>query len=208
MFSTAYFQNALKAIRTIAAGLRVTLPYFFARSIVLQYPEVEPALQPRFRGFHAYEIERCIACESCARICPADCITVARTGPRKLDKERDIAVGGAVTQFSIDHSTCLFCALCVEVCPTACLTMGALHDNSCYRREDMLADYVALAKAGRRTVEPIWLTKSRLPDWAAQVRDHWRNLGNDKRELMARADDAEYCRNLVRKAPATLEKGK
>lgn len=208
MIVSEYFHNALNAIRTIAAGLRVTLPYFFARSIVLQYPEVEPAIQTRFRGFHAYEIERCIACEACARICPADCITVARTGPRKLDKARDIAVGGAVTEYRIDHSTCLFCALCVEVCPTACLTMGNLHDNSCFRREELIVDYIALAKAGRRTIEPIWLTKPKLPVWAAKVRDHWRNLGSDRRELMARADDPEYCRSLAKMAAAAPEKEK
>jgi len=208
MISSEYFQDALNAIRTIAAGLRVTLPYFFAHSIVLQYPEIEPAIQPRFRGFHAYEIERCIACESCARVCPADCITVARTAPRKLDKERDIAVGGAVTEFRIDHSTCLFCALCVEVCPTACLTMGALHDNSCFQRDDLVADYVQLAKAGRRTIEPIWLTKPKLPEWAAKVRDHWRNIGSARRELMVHADDPEFCRELAQKAPSTPEKEK
>lgn len=208
MNCSEYFQNALNAIRTIAAGLRVTLPYFFARSIVLQYPEVEPAVQPRFRGFHAYEIERCIACEACARICPADCITVARSAPRKMDKERDIAVGGAVTQFSIDHSTCLFCALCQQVCPTGCLTLSTLHDNSCYRRADLMADYIALAKAGRRTIEPIWLTKPKLQEWAAKVRGHWRNLDSDRRELMACADDPDYCRSLAKMAAAEPEREK
>lgn len=208
MTSRAYFQDAINAIRTIAAGLRVTLPYFFARSVVLQYPDVEPAIAPRFRGFHVYEIERCIACESCARSCPTDCITVARTAPRKMDRERDIATGGAITQFSIDHSTCLFCALCVEVCPTGCLSMGALHDNSCYRRQNVTVDYVGLAKAGRRTIEPIWLTKPKLPEWAVRVRDHWREAGSDRRELMAHAHDPEFCRNLARRVPSTPEKEK
>lgn len=206
--SSQYFQDVLRAIRTIAAGLRVTLPYFFARSIVVQYPEVEPTLQPRFRGFHAYEIERCIACEACARICPADCITVGRTAPRKMDKERDIAVGGAVTDYRIDHTTCLFCALCVEVCPTACLKMGTLHDSSCYRRDEMIADYVELAKAGRRTIEPIWLMKPKLPAWAARVRGYWKNLDSDKHELMVHADNPEFCRRLAQKKTSMSRKEK
>ena len=205
MISSRYIEDALNAIRTIAAGLRVTLPYLFARSIVVQYPEVEPTLQPRFRGFHSYEIERCIACEACARICPVDCITVSRTAARKMDKERDIAVGGAITEYRIDHSTCLFCALCVEVCPTGCLKMGNIHDNSCYRRDDLTADYVKLAKAGRRTIEPIWLMKEKLPAWAARVRDQWKAVESDRYELMVHSDDPDFCRSLAQKATTPPE---
>ncbi|MFA5865949.1 MAG: NADH-quinone oxidoreductase subunit I [Phycisphaerae bacterium] len=192
-----YFKNIYQAVRTIAAGLRVTLPYHFARTVVVQYPEVEPVLQKRYRGFHAYQIERCIACEACAKACPANCITVAKTGPRKMDKGRDIAVGGAMTEYRINHSTCLLCGLCTEVCPTECLKMGSIHDNSCYRREDLVTDYVQLAKEGRRTILPIWLTKVNLAGWAVKARDYWRNLDSDKRELMMKADDADYCKKLA-----------
>jgi len=85
--------------------------------------------------------------------------------------------------------------------------MGSIHDNSCYRSEDLITDYVALAKAGRRTIEPIWLIKERLPAWAAKVRDYWRNLDSDKRELMAHADDPEYCRMLTQKVSPPSEEG-
>lgn len=197
-----YFRNVYQAIGTVAAGLRVTLPYHFARTVVVQYPDVEPTLQPRYRGFHTYQIERCIACEACAKACPAACISVGKSGPRKIDKTRDIAVGGAITQYTIDYSTCLFCGLCTEVCPTQCLRMGSIHDSSCYRREDLVADFVRLAKQGRRTIEPIWLTKPNLPAWAARVRDTWRNLDPDKREWMARADDPQYCAELAKQAAA------
>jgi NADH-quinone oxidoreductase subunit I len=150
-----YFRNIYRAIRTVAAGLKVTLPYHFARTVVVQYPDVEPTLQPRYRGFHSYQIERCIACEACAKACPVGAIRVAKSGPRKIDKARDLAVGGAITQYQIDYTTCLFCGLCTEVCPTECLKMGSIHDNSCYCREELVTDFVRLAKQGRRTVEPI-----------------------------------------------------
>ena len=201
-----YFHDIFCAIRTIAVGLRVTLPYFFARSVVVQYPDVPPVIQPRFRGFHVYEIERCIACEACAKACPVDCISVGKTDPRKIDKIRNIAVGGAITEYHINHSTCLFCALCIEVCPTGCLQMGSIYDNSCYRKDDLITDYVKLAKAGRRTIEPVWLLKKKLPVWVARVRDYWRNLDLDKRELMAQANDPEYCRALAQKIPPGPEK--
>jgi NADH-quinone oxidoreductase subunit I len=204
-----YFKNIVQAIQTVAAGLKVTLPYHFARTVVVQYPDVEPTLQPRFRGFHTYQIERCIACEACAKACPAACISVGKSGPRKIDKTRDIAVGGAMTEYKIDYNTCLFCGLCTEVCPTQCLKMGSIHDNSCYCREELVTDFVGLAKQGRRTIEPIWLIKSNLPAWAARVRDTWRNLDRDRWEWMAKADDPQYCAELAKQvaAPAAPKEG-
>ncbi len=202
-----YFKNIVEAIRTVAAGLKVTLPYHFARTVVVQYPDVEPTLQPRYRGFHTYQIERCIACEACAKACPAACISVGKSGPRKIDKTRDIAVGGAITQYKIDYSTCLFCGLCTEVCPTQCLEMGSIHDDSCYRREELAVDFIQLAKQGRRTIEPIWLTKPNLPSWAARVRDYWRNLDRDRREWMARADDPQYCAELAKQTVVPPKEG-
>ncbi len=200
-----YFTEIYRAVSTIAIGLRVTIPYFFARTVVIQYPDVEPAIQPRFRGFHHYEIERCIACEACANACPADCITIRKTKPRKMDRVRDIAYGGAITEYRINHGTCLFCGLCIEVCPTQCLKMGSIHDNSCYRREDLVTDYVKLAKAGRRTIEPIWLMKKNPPRWVLKVRNYWQSLDSDKRELMSQADDPGYCERLTPKAPESKE---
>ncbi|RJQ50622.1 MAG: NADH-quinone oxidoreductase subunit I [Desulfobacteraceae bacterium] len=196
-----YFRNIYRAVETIAKGLRVTLPYFFARTVVVQYPEVAPVLQPRFRGFHSYEIERCIACEACAKACPVDCIRMSKTGPRKISKTKGIAVGGAIREYRIDHGTCLFCGLCIEVCPTGCLAMGAVHDNSRYRRGDLVADYVNLAKKGWRTVEPAWLSKNPLPVWAVRTLEKCRTDEPAKRELMAHADDPAFCRSLD-EAPA------
>jgi len=200
-----YFQNILAAIRTIAAGLRVTLPYCFARTVTVQYPDVEPVLQPSFRGYHVYQIERCIACELCAKNCPVNCISVQKSGPRKLDKTRDIAVGGAITEYTINHGTCLFCGLCVEGCPTECLKMGTIHDHSCYDRKDVVTDYVALAKSGRRTILPIWLGKAKLPAWAQKVRAYWQDMDVDKRELMAGATDPAYCSRLTSPAEGAGE---
>jgi len=64
-----YFRNIYLTVKTILIGLRITLQYCFARTITVQYPDAPPTLKPRFRGFHYYEIEKCIACELCAKAC-------------------------------------------------------------------------------------------------------------------------------------------
>ena len=197
-----YFRRIYRTIKTVATGMWVTLPYHFARTVVVQYPDVAPTVQGRYRGFHVNQVERCIACEACSKVCPVASIEVGKSGPRKIDKGRDLAVGGALTQYKIDYSTCMFCAQCVDVCPTKCLTMGSLHDSSCYRSEDLVVDFVALAKQGRRTVEPIWLAKPDAPGWVVRARDYWRGLDPDRREWMAKADDPQYCAELARQGTA------
>jgi NADH-quinone oxidoreductase subunit I len=103
-----YFHNIWSAMRTILIGMRITLRYQFAKTITVQYPDVAPVLQPRFRGFHWFEIEKCIACDQCAKACPVDCIYIEKTGPRKIDKESGVAKGGAMTRYAIDYSKCMF----------------------------------------------------------------------------------------------------
>ena len=116
-----YFRNIYRTVYTIMVGMRITLRYYFAKTVTLQYPDVAPALQPRFRGFHYFEIEKCIACDMCAKACPIDCIYIEKSGPRKLDKASGVAKGGAMQRYAIDYAKCMFCGLCTEPCPTDCI---------------------------------------------------------------------------------------
>src|SRR5438552_13407104 len=123
-----YFANIRQAINSIRIGMQITLKYCFAKTVTLQYPDMPPALQPRYRGFHWFEAEKCIACDMCAKACPVDCIYIEKSGPRKIDKKKGIVdegdpKNGALLRYAIDYSKCLFCALCTEPCPTECIHM-------------------------------------------------------------------------------------
>jgi NADH-quinone oxidoreductase subunit I len=179
-----YFYNVYSALRTVLIGMRITLRYCFAKTITVQYPDVAPTLQPRTRGFHWYEIEKCIACDQCAKACPVDCIYIEKTGPRKIDKESGVAKGGAMTRYAIDYSKCMFCALCVPPCPTDCIHMGNLHDLSGYDRESMIVEFTELAQKGLQTPQPLWMRKDRLPEWAARTKQAWVDKGMPARQKM------------------------
>ena len=168
-----YFHNVYMTIKTILIGMRITLKYCFAKTLTVQYPEVAPTLQPRFRGFHFYEIEKCIACDQCARACPVDCIYIEKTAPRKVDKATGLAVGGAMTRYAIDYAKCMFCALCTGPCPTDCIHMGNVHDMSAFDRESMIVEFTELARRGLQTPQPLWMQKDRLPAWAAKTKADW-----------------------------------
>jgi len=182
-----YFRDIYLAVRTILTGMRITLRYCFARTITVQYPDVAPTLQPRFRGIHWFEIEKCIACDLCAKACPVDCIYIEKTAPRKIDKETGVAMGGALVRYAIDYSKCMFCALCVEPCPTDCIHMGNVHDLSGYDRRSMIVEFTELARQGLQTPQPVWMLKGRLPPWAAGMKQEWVERGRPRREQMVLA---------------------
>jgi len=183
-----YFRDIGKTLSTILVGLRITLKYCFAKTVTLQYPDVAPALQPQYRGIHFFEIEKCIACDMCAKACPVDCIYIEKSGPRKIDKNTGIATGGAMTRYAIDYAKCMFCALCVDPCPTDCIHMGNLHDLSAYTREDMIVEFTELAKKGLQTPQPLWMQRDDLPAWARQRKKEWLEFAHSNDKLTGQAD--------------------
>ena len=96
-------------------GLGLTLKYFFARKITLQFPEEMTPVSPRFRGLLALRRypngeERCIACKLCEAVCPALAITIDAK-PRESDGQR------RTTRYEIDLFKCIYCGFCEESCP-------------------------------------------------------------------------------------------
>ncbi len=98
----------------LCKGLALTLRYFFARKITIQYPEEKTPMSPRFRGLHAQRRyangeERCIACKLCEAVCPALAITIDVT--EREDGSR------RTSRYDIDLFKCIYCGFCEEACP-------------------------------------------------------------------------------------------
>jgi NADH-quinone oxidoreductase subunit I len=157
--------NIFRALFTVAKALWVTLRYWLItydprrRTFTEHYefPELPLAMAPRYRGFHRYDLTTCIACEACARACPANCICIEKE--RVPDRK-----GFRVKRFTIDYGKCLFCALCVEPCPVDCIFMGSSHDLSCYTRDGLQVDFSRLPLEiawGRTTLEPLAVAQSK-----------------------------------------------
>lgn len=197
-----YFRNIYDTLRTIAIGMRITLKYCFAQPITVQYPDMPPVIQPRFRGFHYYEIEKCITCDACAKACPVDCIYIEKSAARKIVKDTGIAAGGAVERYAIDYAKCMFCGLCIEPCPTDCIHMGDNHDFSAYTRKDMIVEFTELAKEGKQTPEPLWAKKETLPTWVRERRAFWEERARPVREHMVKALSPSEVPKPAKKTPA------
>ena len=124
--------NVWMGLKTTFIGFSITVPYLFRRPYTLQYPEELPDIPPTERGLHNFEIDKCIACDQCAKICPVDCITIEAEGKGKTARIR---------VYEIDYTKCLFCALCCEPCPTDCIHMGPTFDLVGYTRDEVIINY-------------------------------------------------------------------
>jgi NADH-quinone oxidoreductase chain I len=111
---------------SLAKGFAVTFRHLFRRPVTQRYPEERPDLPPRHRGRHELErhengLEKCVGCELCALVCPADAIYVegAENPP-----DAPISIGERYAKtYVINLLRCIYCGYCVEACPTEALQM-------------------------------------------------------------------------------------
>jgi NADH-quinone oxidoreductase subunit I len=100
----------------------------------LEYPHVEIPVPDNGRYQLHNEMDDCIVCDKCVKVCPVDCIEIE---PIKATGLVGLTSDGSpirlyAAKFDIDMSKCCFCGLCTTVCPTECLTMTSEYDFSVY----------------------------------------------------------------------------
>lgn len=105
----------------IVKGLVVTIREMFQPKVTIQYPEERVVMTPSFRGRPVLvlenDVERCVACGLCSRVCPSLAIDV-QAGETSLGKER------YPERFEINMLRCIFCGFCEEVCPEEAIVMS------------------------------------------------------------------------------------
>ena len=122
-------------------GFRVTFKQIFEPKVTTQYPEEKRPKPERFHGRHVlnrYEdgMEKCIGCELCAGVCPADCIYV-----RGADNPPEAPVSPGERYgfvYEINFLRCIHCDMCVEACPTEAITESKMFEFSFANRDDAI----------------------------------------------------------------------
>ena len=122
-------------------GFVVTFRKLFEDRLTKPYPEEKAAKAVRLHGRHVlnrYEdgMEKCIGCELCAAVCPAQCIYV-----RGADNPTDAPVSPGERYgfvYEINYLRCIHCDLCVEACPTQAITESKLFEFSFTNRADAI----------------------------------------------------------------------
>ena len=135
------FMDEVKDELSFLGGFKLTFEHLTRPRVTRQYPEEKQPKQPRQHGRHVlnrYEdgMEKCIGCELCAGVCPADCIYV-----RGLDNPPDDPVSPGERYgyvYEINFLRCIHCDLCVEACPTEAITESKLFEFSFTNRADAI----------------------------------------------------------------------
>jgi formate hydrogenlyase subunit 6/NADH:ubiquinone oxidoreductase subunit I len=149
---SSYFKNIVEALSSITAGFKLTFRYLFEATksrkpigiadesyfdtdkgiVTLQYPHESFPVPDNGRYRLHNEIDDCIVCDKCAKVCPVDCIDIEPIKATETIGETSDGTPKRIyaAKFDIDMAKCCFCGLCTTVCPTECLTMTKVYDFS------------------------------------------------------------------------------
>ncbi|MBS1265383.1 MAG: NADH-quinone oxidoreductase subunit I [Acidimicrobiaceae bacterium] len=122
-------------------GFAVTFAKLFEKRVTAPYPDAKRPKPERLHGRHVlnrYEdgMEKCIGCELCAGVCPANCIYVRGADNPVEDPVSPGERYGYV--YEINYLRCIHCDLCVEACPTQAITETKLFEFSFTNRTDAI----------------------------------------------------------------------
>ena len=130
----------------ITRGLGVTIRHLVynifhtSEMPTLQYPEEKMVYGPRFRGRHRLMKRedgspRCVACQMCSTVCPADCIEIEAAEHPNPEIEK------FPETFVIDLLRCVYCGLCEEACPCDAIRMDTgIYEIAADDREKFVVD--------------------------------------------------------------------
>lgn len=153
-----YFKQIKKSVATVKEGMKLTLEHLMDAKTqrapvgiqdehyfdwdkgisTLQYPSESLPVPDNGRYRLHNEIDDCIVCDKCAKVCPVNCIDIE---PVRAVEDMGKTSDGTpkrihAARFDIDMAKCCFCGLCTTVCPTECLTMTKVYDFSEFDVED------------------------------------------------------------------------
>ena len=99
---------------------------FFARKPITEKLQPRPA-SASYRGFHINDMDKCIGCSSCQKICDNAAITMVEVPSIAEDASKGIRN----LRPAIDYGRCCWCALCVDICPTSAIELSREYVHTC-----------------------------------------------------------------------------
>ena len=112
----------------------------------LQYPKESLPVPDHGRYKLHNEIDDCIVCDLCVKVCPVNCIEIEPIRATDIIGKTSDGTNKRIhaAKFNIDMSKCCFCGLCTTVCPTECLTMTKSYDFSTFDRGDHIYEFAEM----------------------------------------------------------------
>lgn len=166
-----YWKNLTRSVLSVIGGLRLTgnhilnafkskknsnhlnirsKEYFNNQKGIttLRYPHEQMPVPENGRYKLHNEIDDCIVCDKCVKVCPVNCITIDPIrSPEEFGKTSDgTSKRIYAAKFDIDMAKCCFCGLCTTVCPTECLTMTPEYAFSSFSIKDHQFEFAEMTE--------------------------------------------------------------
>ncbi len=109
----------------------------------IQYPKQQLPIPEVGRYQLDVEMDDCIVCDLCAKVCPVDCIDIeAIKATSAIGQTSDGTTKRLyAAKFDIDMAKCMYCGLCTIVCPTECIIMTNTYDRSVVELKDLTYEF-------------------------------------------------------------------
>jgi NADH-quinone oxidoreductase subunit I len=115
----------------------------------IQYPRQKLPIPEVGRYQLDVEMDDCIVCDLCAKICPVDCITIESIKATEAIGQTSDGTTKRLyaAQFDIDMAKCMYCGLCTIVCPTECIVMTNQYDKSVFEINQLVYEFSDMTPA-------------------------------------------------------------
>lgn len=97
------------------------------KPVTLRFPYERARPEDRMQAKVTWEIEKCIGCNLCVKVCPSNAIKLIGRG-RKAEIRYHVG-------------RCLFCGECVDVCPTKAIQTTKEFELAFTKPEEMILEF-------------------------------------------------------------------
>lgn len=107
--------------------LKYALKNLVSKPSTVMYPAVPVDPKPNYRGWVAYDPEKCVNCGMCMEVC----------SPSAITKTVEKVAGGENITYIFDMTSCTFCGTCADFCDSKAITMSENYHIVSEHREDL-----------------------------------------------------------------------